>query len=163
MTCTSRNHEENKRCTCSSILLLLRGALPPPSVIYQFYYDAQLGRDNWWPTTSLLSLLNYKSNTHTHTMFFYAFSAAAYQLFGSILITFQNAIMSQFREAYGPLHHARNVLSSLWQCHTRTVTSGPLMSTRALSLPTVMTTGRLSFHKVSPVASIQLQGQYRTD
>lgn len=67
------------------------------------------------------------------------------QLFGNILITFQNAIMSQFRESYGPLHHARNVLSSLWQCHTRTVTSGPLMSTRALSLPTVMTTGRLSF------------------
>lgn len=56
-----------------------------------------------------------------------------------------NYLLRQFHKSYARLHHSRNVLSFLWQCHTRTVTSGPLMSTRALSLPTVMTTGRLSF------------------
>lgn len=79
-----------------------------------------------------------------HAQYCYAFSAAIAAV-GNILITFYDAISSQFGKCYAPLHHSHNVLSFLWQCHTRRVTWGPLMSTRALSLPAVMTTGRLSF------------------
>lgn len=43
-----------------------------------------------------------------------------------------------------PLHHSPHMLLSFEQCHTVAVAPGPLMSTRVLSLPTVMTTDHLS-------------------
>lgn len=72
-------------------------------------------------------------------------SFIGFQLVGDGLITFYGAMTSPFHAFCARLHHSRNMLLFLWQCHTGTGTSRPLMSSRALSPPTVMTTGRRSF------------------
>lgn len=121
-------------CAYSLLMPLLRGALLPPSVIYHLNMTHSLGVQSM----ALSFLFHIKIPTCRFNVFILSQQRPAYwKIYYNTMI---HSFINRMPHCIIP-----TMLLFLWQCHTRTVTSGPLMSTRVLSLPTVMTTGRPSF------------------